>query len=616
MNRKNLLFVLAVFAVMVISGCRTTYPPPPIVVSLIPAAPASVEVQLSVPLSATVTGDTENAGVDWSVTCGSAACGSFNPVHTASGANTTYTAPATPPTGGTVTISATSTDSTNGASASATVTISAVATAANLTGQYAFYASGYDSVGYLQVAAGSVTLDGMGDVTAGEEDFNDSSPSATPSVADTLTGTYTIGPNGHGTMILTAMSGGVPDPSVGVAGVQTLSFTVVNNNHALIEEFDSNFTSAGSLDLQTTTAVSAITGGYSFYFGGSGTGGAAYVAGGVVNADGAGNFTSTADVDIDDGNGTPTFGNSFTGTLTGAAIDASGRGVLNYGGVTFAIYVIGPEVFRIVAIESPSFAVVGTAFGQGSGSGSFSAASLKGPFVFNDQGFSIFGFNEQAGLVTTDGAGTISAGVIDYNQSGVIPPLPPAPDAITGGTYTIASNGYGSAVGKVTGNPFITKYGIYVTDPALNLSDPNNTTSGAGSALFVELDADSLGHGILVSQSSTTVAAGNNAINLDGEAGLFGVVDVNGQVLSDGAAKFAGTADANELFVSKQLSGVSLAGTFTADATNAGRYTGTLDLNGTVTPYGLVFYQASGGLALHILEDPLNVGIGVIEQQQ
>jgi hypothetical protein len=235
--------------------------------------------------------------------------------------------------------------------------------------------------------------------------------------------------------------------------------------------------------------------------------------------------------------------------------------------------------------------------------------------VFNNQGFSVFGFSEQVGLLTTDGAGTISTGIIDYNQGGVIPPMPPAPDTITAGTYAMASNGYGSATGTVTGNSAITTFGVYMTDPALNLSDPNNTTSGTGSALFVELDSEVLGHGVLVSQAATSATAGNNAINLDGDV-IVGPVDVVGQVSSNGSSAFSGSADANELFVPSQLSSVPLAGTFTADTTNAGRYTGTLSLNGAIAPYGLVFYQANGGLALHILEDPLNVGIGVIEQQQ
>lgn len=67
-------------------------------------------------LSMTPTGDTLNAGVDWSVTCGgnpvtgsvtNGACGSLSPAHTASGAQTSYTAPSIIPIGATVTITAT-----------------------------------------------------------------------------------------------------------------------------------------------------------------------------------------------------------------------------------------------------------------------------------------------------------------------------------------------------------------------------------------------------------------------------------------------------------------------------------------------------------------------------
>ena len=596
MNRKNLLFVFAALVVIMSSGCRSTFPKPSIVVSLIPAPPATLEVGLSTPLSATVTGDTQNGGVDWTVTCANANCGSFTPAHTASGATTVYTAPTTPTT---VTITAASTDSTNGASATAMITIGAVAAASSLSGQYAFNLSGFDSTGALYVAAGSVTLDGMGNVTAGEEDLNDSSQVAT-FFDNTLTGTYTVGPDGRGSMTLTV-----------TGGTQTLSFAVVNNNHALIEEFDASLTSAGSLDLQTTTAASALTGGYAFYIGGS-VGGVPYVEAGVTSADGAGNFTSTGTVDYDNG-GTVTTGQSLTGSLAGPTIDASGRGVLTFGSNTFAIYVIGPEVFRIIDTDTTSFTAAGSAYGQGSGAGGFSAASLTGPFVFNVKGISVAGDNEQVGLVTTDGVSGV-AGVIDYNQMGVTPPAPPAPDTITAGSYTVATNGYGSATLPVTGNANILTFGVYVTDPTLNLSDPNNTTGGTGSALFVELDPASTGHGILAPQTSTAAAAGNNSINLDGDLAV-GPADAVGQVVSDGSASFSGSVDANELG-SGQLSGVPLTGAFTADATNAGRYTGTLNLNSAVVPYGFVFYQANSGLALHILEDPLNVASGVIETQQ
>jgi len=85
--------------------------------------PTSLAVNTPVTLSATVTGDTANAGVDWKATCQTAGlCGSFSPTHTASGGTTTYTAPATIPAGGTTTITASSKANPSG-NVSATVTI-------------------------------------------------------------------------------------------------------------------------------------------------------------------------------------------------------------------------------------------------------------------------------------------------------------------------------------------------------------------------------------------------------------------------------------------------------------------------------------------------------------
>ena len=55
--------------------------------------------------------------------------------------------------------------------------------------------------------------------------------------------------------------------------------------------------------------------------------------------------------------------------------------------------------------------------------------------------------------------------------------------------------------------------GIYVTDPKLDLSDPNNTTSGLGGALIANLDPITLGTGVLIPQTDTSTAgfAGNYA---------------------------------------------------------------------------------------------------------
>ena len=96
-----LLLICAATPIFCLTGCgssrRST--PPTITVAITTAPPATLQAGTQTSVAATVTNDSSNAGVNWSVTCGSAgACGSFSPTHTASGGATTYTAPAAVPT--------------------------------------------------------------------------------------------------------------------------------------------------------------------------------------------------------------------------------------------------------------------------------------------------------------------------------------------------------------------------------------------------------------------------------------------------------------------------------------------------------------------------------------
>jgi hypothetical protein len=82
----------------------------PIVVAISSAPPTTLTAGTQATLAAKTTNDTANLGVDWTASCGGAgACGIFSPsAHTASGAQVTYTAPASVPAGGLVTITASS----------------------------------------------------------------------------------------------------------------------------------------------------------------------------------------------------------------------------------------------------------------------------------------------------------------------------------------------------------------------------------------------------------------------------------------------------------------------------------------------------------------------------
>lgn len=606
MNRKVLLIVFTIALGVVASACSS--PSPTVTITTPP--PASLEINNSASIAATTTHD-KGEGVDWS--CAPAgSCGTLNPTHTDSGASTTYTAPSA---SGTVTITASSTKKAS-VTATATVTVTAVATASSLSGQYAFTIAGFDAGGFFYSAAGSVTLDGAGNVTAGEEDLNDENFVAAV-VGDALTGTYTVGDDGQGTMILNATAGGVADPLVGVGGMQTLAFTVVNADHAMVTEFDAANTSGGSLDLQSASAITAgFVGNFAFTAAGFGSGNPVAL-GGVMNSTGTA-ITSTTDENV---GGSVTTGIPATGTVV--APDVNGRGTMVFGGLDYAYYIVTGECIRFVEID-PGIVLSQSGYGQGSAP-NFTAASLNGAVVMDEPwpaGFALGGPLAIAGQFTADGV-SAAAGVVDYNEAGFTDAG--NPDTITA-SYAVATDGYGSITGAVVENNIdFTTWGLYMTDPALNLVDPNNT-SGGGGALIMEMDANDIGSGFLVPQSATALSGVNNAND-------FAAFDINdnlsnnvGQLVAAPTSS-AGTASLNVINPSTpsstQTSGVSLSSVITADTTNAGRYTLATTVNGAATPLNLVVYVASGGLSITVDVDSTSgpppfaqVGSGTTQGQQ
>jgi hypothetical protein len=114
---REKIFLLACMAGMVtLGGCggsaspSVVSVPPSLSVFFENSPPATLQLNATATITAIVNNDSTNAGVDWSVTCGSASdCGTLTPTHTASGVPATYTAPSTIPSGATVAISAAST---------------------------------------------------------------------------------------------------------------------------------------------------------------------------------------------------------------------------------------------------------------------------------------------------------------------------------------------------------------------------------------------------------------------------------------------------------------------------------------------------------------------------
>ena len=609
MNRKPLLLMAAVYiAAALLTACGSSSKQP-IAVTISTAPPNALEVSYTGTVGASVTGDTANAGVDWTVTCGSADCGAFSPsAHTASGDTLTYTAPATVPTGGTVTITAASTtDATK--TAGVTITINPIASASTLTGQYAFLVTGLDLNGEYLVA-GSITSDGAGNITAGEEDYCDIVTECELGVAITG-GTYTLGPDGRGSIAFS-----VTDVTLGVAGLETFSVAVSSSAHGQIESFDASATSSGTLDLQDATlfaATTSVAGGYSFVTtGGDYFNGVPASFGGVVSADGNGNLVGGI-LDFNDGGTFETFTFSSSNS-TYIASDTNGRGSLTIDGLAFDYFIVGGECLRLIETDfaTTDFMQAGSAYGQGAVVPS--PAALTGSFVFTDAGFGTLGSYGAAGQITGDGAGNITAGVADVDEGGSLSTA----GALTGSTYVMPNTGGGrgyiSLPNTVTTSQDLSILMVYLVDPNLNILDPNNNTGGGG-ALVLDAGLDTFGDGVLIPQAAGAAFQGNYLINGQFYPFTFSEGDFVGQFFTDGAT-ITGNVDLNiPVFVGLQPA-QPFTGTITADPINAGRYTDSVVFGPAATPLltePFVYYQASGAQVVFISE--LDVASGVLVHQ-
>ena len=504
---------------------------------------------------------------------------------------------------------------------------------------YSFFMSGEDGSGGYYALAGSVLIDGNGNVLGGEQDYNDGGTYFSPEPkGDQITGgalTFPSGaPPGQATLTLNTNNNNL---GLNANGAEAFGVQFVNPSHALIMQFDGFATSSGSMDLQTLPTT--LSGSYAFAVSGFDSSFTPVSYGGVFAI--SGGTISNGTIDINDGeNLGVTTGTAFTATI--ASPDSYGRGTikgLKIAGtsVTLNYYIVGPEAIRLIDVDKADSAA-GSAFGQGTGT--FSNASL-GPSVFAIAG-NVLSQYDALGQFTTSNASSTPAdflGVGDDSEpeNGVLSPV----TAKISGTYSIGSNGYGNLAFKTNANfqglGDITTLGVYMTDPALNLNDPNNTTGGGG-ALVVDLDAGANtgialpgGSGVIIPQTDSTAtdfansyAAGWQNFNAGSEFDMAaegtmenGTLSLTGLV-SDPFSSL-GTPDATS-------SSDTFVGTPIADPINLGRYTmltgkDTLVADIDTTPglkFDMVIYQASGEQLFWMDHDNTftMVSLGTLEQQE
>jgi hypothetical protein len=418
-------------------------PGAPIAVTL--SAPTSVAAGATAAVTATVTNDSANAGVTWSVTCGSAQCGSFNPTATPSGTATTYTAPATPPSPATVTVTATSvTDTTKSASASITITAPPPILA---DANYVYHLAGQDGSGYYYVAGAFTVANGV--ITAGEQDAVDDNGNYQDSLIPA--GSSLSLASGNIQVVLNT-----GDSNLGVNGVETLRGTVVSSARALISQFDTFATANGSIDQQTSTAAPA--GGYGFSVGGFDGNNPqnTFGVGGILNISGSSIAVGSSVFDYNDG-GEVGQNQTFASGTVGAP-DAFGRVVFTLtpsaaSGVPPVVlvgYTVSAAQIQLVESTDPLGGDLGgEALGQGSNTGQFNAANVTGSsFAFGANGQDAFNPNstvfQMAGVLGLNAGGLVS-GPIALNDL-----VLHIGSEITSGTYSV------DASGRVTINVIVT----------------------------------------------------------------------------------------------------------------------------------------------------------------
>ena len=439
-----------------VSATVTIVPPIPISVAFFATVPASIEVGASIPLSALITNDvTANPKVQWTVTCGASACGSFNPVDTFSEAQTTYTAPTAIPLGGTVTVTATSvTDPTKSASASIIIT-AAGPTLAN--GTYVFQLAGPS--GYNASFTTGAFVAQNGTITGGEQDSvyylsdSDGNSSAYNTPQQISGGSYTTTAAGNLQLNLT----------IGPGETETLNGILTSGSQGFAAQLY-GAPGSGSLALQTTVAAPA--GGYAFATYGGDRSSQTALLGGILNIDSPGKISGSGSViDVNDGTSS-TSGEETIGASTVSAPDKYGRVQIQLlpgsASILPSLYLAGyiVDATHIFLIETggDNFLGVqgGQALGQGTNTGTFTTASFaNSSYVFAASQIDL----QVAGVFTAATNGSLSGVLNHSNLSGT---GAQSPISFTG-SFTIDPTGRATLSNITDGSTFNYSFHLYLT---------------------------------------------------------------------------------------------------------------------------------------------------------
>jgi hypothetical protein len=532
-----------------------------------------------------------------------------------------YTAPLVPPAGQTVTITATS-------QALATETMSVTATVefgnAVMSGPYVFYSRGrLPALNSFWARAGSFTAGGG--ALSGIEDTNQGGSPNTVTTQRNFTGSYSIGPDGRGTMQFCENSS--PScPSGSSSATAYFRVVVVSPNQAEIVEVppSGNLTAGGEMISQDPSVFGAgtknLSGTYSYSFSGVSTTATEESVVGDFVANGFGSISlGTINPTTVPGEMDTEIGGLSAAQValpaTTYAVPSSGRGTVTLNGLNFSFYPVSASQAKFIEIDSassstpttPASILVGDAYLQQTTlSCGWTLNALNGSAVFETSGATSGVAIADLGSFTASNNGTTGiAGSpsIDENSGGTVSSQI---GTLPSGSYTMDPCGRGTlSVGSNTYAFFI----ISATDAVLQ-----ETTSGI------------IAHGLLLPSTGGPFVdnslTGSYAFRLYGSdaAGAAGNrEDFLGQLTSTGSGTgLAGTLDLNDFGATQ--TGVAIAnGTYLPSP--AGTLRGTMALPVATAPSAttrnLVLYMVSPTLfyALDTDASPAGTAIGAIYNQ-
>ncbi|HXZ12499.1 MAG TPA: choice-of-anchor L domain-containing protein [Candidatus Sulfotelmatobacter sp.] len=305
-----------------------------------------------------------------------------------------------------------------------------------------------DSTGSMTGLVGSLHFNGEGEVDSGTLDLIGNGAGQVPQTVS-VTGTYTIGPDNRGLIIL--VSGGAPFATIAMS-VGDVYQGVAHTAHII--KFDDNtgtgLRGAGTAKLQDPTAFNEASFAGNYIFGGTGQSSTLtrLIEEGLFTVTSTGTFGSGSDDSningtLSSGDFTGTYSDSVSGQPIGPT---NGRTNWTFtDGTTAVSYIIDANNVVYVAQTAgaagapPKRLAAGTAERQ-LNTAPFDATFLSGPDVSSRQGPSGAAGNANSvaflGLATfTPAAGTVSV-TYDSNNAGTL-----SVQSTANGTYTVAASG-------------------------------------------------------------------------------------------------------------------------------------------------------------------------------